>query len=105
MSPKIINNDKSYSKTHAQCRVSICLLCFSKTKELRQVRKDQEIVIKKYFFSNYDANDERFPSVLCGSCRHIVREYELEHFKSSINVFNYSQISTKSLVTRSKNHM
>lgn len=40
-------NYKPFGKTHNECRKLICLLCFGKSKEMRKVNKNQEIVIRK----------------------------------------------------------
>lgn len=83
------------TKSHDECRKSICILCFTKAKELRTVSNLQYFLIKKYVY-NIISLDERFPNVICGNCRLLLQKcYKNNNSEGlkSIQLFNYNAVA------------
>lgn len=57
------------TKSHDDCRLSVCVLCFKKGKQLRKITAEQEKIIKKYISPKFDLSEAKYPCVICGTCR------------------------------------
>ena len=80
------------ARSHEECRRAVCLLCFGKTKEMREISEKTRDIICDYFIEAYDMTDPRMPAALCSNCRRVVREYSMGTFSSEIELFDYSKV-------------
>lgn len=58
---------KSHARTHDDNRLTICLLCFRRTKTMFVIKKQLKVDIEK-LFPNY-VDDNCIPGALCSSCK------------------------------------
>ena len=72
-------------KTHADYCLSVCFLCFCRSKDMRKINSKQWETIEKYLVSGLNREDERLPKVLCSTCRLAVSEYARGIFDRDIN--------------------
>ena len=93
-------------RDHDECRASLCLLCFSKTKDMRSINDAMLETITKYFIEGFDINDIRLPTAICSTCRSIVYEYSKGNFSKSISVYDYSRLTAAAptKITRNSPH-
>lgn len=54
-------------KTHEENRKLVCVVCFKKTKNIRQVTNAMEDRIK-HLITNFRLSSRRFPTGICGTC-------------------------------------
>lgn len=87
-------------KTHADYCLSVCFLCFCRSKDMRKINSKQWETIEKYLVSGLNREDERLPKVLCSTCRLAVSEYARGIFDRDINLFDHSKVEGSSLITR-----
>lgn len=80
------------AKSHEECRQSVCLLCFSKTKIMKKITDTMHSIIKEHVVSGLDFDDIRLPSVICGNCYTILYEYNKGNFSHRIELFNFANI-------------
>lgn len=79
-------------KSHENCRLLVCLLCFGKTKTMRSITPAMQTTIENHFLNGYNTDDIRLPTVLCNTCRLVVAEYEKGDFSRTINLFDYTML-------------
>lgn len=83
----------NHARNHEESRKVVCLLCFNKTKLMRNISKNANVIINEHFISGYDSRDVRFPSVLCSNCYTIVCEYGRKDFTHHINLYDHSLLA------------
>lgn len=89
----------NHARTHSECRRHVCLLCFGKTKIMRNITETIQILINKHLMNGYDINDERLPQVLCGNCHTILHEYSNGLYNRKIDIFDHSKLGVGRLIT------
>ena len=63
------------ARTHGQNRNYVCLLCFTKplkaeiNKTIWVIQGVQLQRVHKFFMSNYDPDDQKYPNGICGCCK------------------------------------
>ena len=63
------------SRTHGQNRSHVCLICFTKplkaelNKNIWVIQGVQLQRVHKYFMSNFDPNDQKYPNGICTCCK------------------------------------
>ena len=90
----------NHARSHNECRTAICLLCFSKTKVMRNISFSVREVIQQHIIKFDDFDDLRYPSALCRNCYTIVSEYRNNNFTRKIRLFDHSKL-TRIRLTRS----
>lgn len=97
--PTTLQQMPTHAKSHEECRPCICLLCFSKTKVMRNISDSAREVIDKHILS-IDFNDHRYPTALCSNCYTIICEYKKNNFARKINLFDHSKLTSVRPLTR-----
>ena len=93
----------NHARTHDENRNILCLLCFGKSKDMRQITNENRELIERYFIHGYDPDDYRLPSAICSTCRRVLNDYKAGNFTRRIIMFDHSKLaSTRPL--RSKFH-
>lgn len=82
----------THAKSHDECRKCVCLLCFNKTKTMRNITKTAHKIIQEHIVSGYDESDDRLPTMLCSNCYTIIYEYNAANFTHVIPIFDYSSL-------------
>jgi hypothetical protein len=76
--------------THEECRNRICIICFQKAKELRRVTVQQFHLIHQLSGRDFNPDDPRIPTVMCGTCRHSLRR--AENCGSALRTFDFTSV-------------
>lgn len=76
------------ARLHGESRKILCFVCFNKGKDIRNINENIGLLIKQHCFENYDYNDQRFPSGICGTCRISLQSGDV----SNLLVYDYSEI-------------
>lgn len=58
---------KDHARTHDENRLTICLLCFGRTKEMFAIKGQLKKYVEK-FYPNY-SDDNSIPGALCSTCQ------------------------------------
>ena len=64
-------------RNHDASRSAVCSLCWNESglKPSRTVSAVEADEIRKSVIANYNTEDERFPTGICGNCHKILREW------------------------------
>lgn len=89
---KLMPNKK---RSHEDARKAVCLLCFGKTKFMRNITPNINRIIKEFVLSGYDDEDIRLPVVLCSSCYTTLCDYGKEKFNRRIDLFDHSTLTDR----------
>ena len=71
----------------------VCLLCFQKSKRMRDLSAALRQLIEDHLVNGLDANDERLPKVVCNTCYNVLMDYKIGIFTRKIDIFDYSKLS------------
>ena len=85
---------------HATYLNKVCLLCFNKSKHMRELNSNLRNIIQESFVRGIDFEDTRFPKVLCSTCFTIVYQAGSGIFKRKIEIFDYSKLKPLKQTTR-----
>uniref|UniRef100_A0A1I8I211 RING-type domain-containing protein n=1 Tax=Macrostomum lignano TaxID=282301 RepID=A0A1I8I211_9PLAT len=72
----LIINVHHHRQKYTHCLNRICILCFSKAKELRSVTPWMLAIINRHSGWLYDLHDNRVPKAICGTCRFALQQLE-----------------------------
>lgn len=84
------------SRSHEECRACVCLLCFSKTKVIRNITESAREVIHRNI-TNIDFDDVRLPTEMCSNCYTIVYEYKKDNYSRTIPLYEHAQLANNGL--------
>ena len=82
-------------RCHEESRKAVCLLCFGKSKVMRNITSNINRLIKEHVLSGYDNEDVRLPIVVCSNCHTILCEYGNSKFNRKIDLFDHSTLTDR----------
>lgn len=91
------------SRNHEESRRNVCLLCMTKSKDMRLLNDTLRETVSQYCLTGYDLmNDERLPLGICANCRTILYNYRKGDFTRKIEMYDYSKIGQQPKMTRTQ---
>lgn len=62
---------------HNQCRAKVCAVCYNESgfKATRLISDRDQTALQQFVISNFDRDNDSFPSGLCSSCQKILHEW------------------------------
>ena len=82
------NVSKDHARTHEENRKIICLLCFGKSKNMRNLTKLLQNKVANVF-EYYDESNDCLPTVICSSCKSNL--YRENITKDSVRQIDFSK--------------
>ena len=63
----------------------VCLLCMSKSRNMRNISENMSFIIREHFVPGYVLSDDRLPSVVCSTCQKVISDYSKGNFQRKID--------------------
>ena len=79
-------------RSHEEARKVVCLICLHKSKDIRLINSNQKRIIQEHVFEEFNEVDDRLPSVLCGTCRLTLSQYDKGIFSRKLYLTDHSSI-------------